>query len=246
MPYIEKVTRAGRTVLYERSYSSHIHPPGATRSEKMKDTKESQKKINLRKAITELTILMNANFVPGDYHITLTYERDKRAETVEEAKRDRKIFLDRLRRRMKKEKEICKYIVVTEVGVRGALHHHMVINQVPVEWIRHAWKQGRIDIRPLDDTGQYSKLAEYFAKYTIRFRELGGKGRAWTRSKNLFRPETKKKIVKNRGYFREEPGTRKGYWLDKRTVCSGISELTGWNFLRYILVKNDGRRGSPS
>ena len=100
MPYIEKVTRAGRTVLYERSYSSHIHPPGATRSEKMKDTKESQKKINLRKAITELTILMNANFVPGDYHITLTYERDKRAETVEEAKRDRKIFLDRLRRRM--------------------------------------------------------------------------------------------------------------------------------------------------
>ena len=53
MPYIEKVTRAGRTVLYERSYSSHIHPPGATRSEKMKDTKESQKKINLRKAITE-------------------------------------------------------------------------------------------------------------------------------------------------------------------------------------------------
>ena len=74
MPYIEKVTRAGRTVLYERSYSSHIHPPGATRSEKMKDTKESQKKINLRKAITELTILMNANFVPGDYHITLTYE----------------------------------------------------------------------------------------------------------------------------------------------------------------------------
>ena len=109
MPYIEKVTRAGRTVLYERSYSSHIHPPGATRSEKMKDTKESQKKINLRKAITELTILMNANFVPGDYHITLTYERDKRAETVEEAKRDRKIFLDRLRRRMKKEKEICKY-----------------------------------------------------------------------------------------------------------------------------------------
>lgn len=116
----------------------------------MKDTKESQKKINLRKAITELTILMNANFVPGDYHITLTYEKDKRAETVEEAKRDRKIFLDRLRRRMKKEKEICKYIVVTEVGVRGALHHHMVMNQVPVEWIRQAWKHGRIDIRPLD------------------------------------------------------------------------------------------------
>ncbi len=32
-----------------------------------------------------------------------------------------------------------------------------------------------------------------FAKYITRFRELGGKGRAWTRSKkSLFRPETKK------------------------------------------------------
>ena len=88
MPYIEKVTRAGRTVLYERSYSSHIHPPGATRSEKMKDTRESQKKINLRKAITELTILMNANFVPGDYHITLTYERSRDGGRGEEGQKD--------------------------------------------------------------------------------------------------------------------------------------------------------------
>ena len=88
MPYIEKVTRAGRTVLYERSYSSHIHPPGATRSEKMKDTRESQKKINLRKAITELTILMNANFVPGDYHITLTYETSRDGGRGEEGQKD--------------------------------------------------------------------------------------------------------------------------------------------------------------
>ena len=93
MPYIEKVTRAGRTVLYERSYSTHIHPPGATRSEKYKTTKESQKKINLRKVITELTILMNANFKPGDYHLVLTYEKDKRADTVDKAKKDRTMFL---------------------------------------------------------------------------------------------------------------------------------------------------------
>ena len=246
MPYIEKVTRAGRTVLYERSYSTHIHTPGATRSEKYKTTKESQKKINLRKVITELTILMNANFKPGDYHLVLTYEKDKRADTVDKAKKDRTMFLDRLRRKAKKEDAICKYILVTEVGVRGALHHHMVVNKMPVEWLRQAWQYGRISIHPLDDTGQYSGLAEYFAKYITRFRELGGKGRAWTRSKNLFRPETKKKIIRNRGYFREVPGEKKGYWLDKRTVYAGISEYTGWNFLRSILVRNDGRRGSPA
>lgn len=244
MPYIEKVTRAGRTVLYERSYSSHIHPPGATRQKKSEKTTESQLRVNQRKAAVEMTILMNANFRPGDYHVTLTYKREERPEDVQKAKEDRSAFLDRLRRRMNKEGKPFKYVLVTEVGKRGALHHHIVMNQVPTEWIRTAWKKGRIDVRPLDDTGQYSRLAEYFAKYKIQFQRMGGEGRAWTRSTNLYRPETKKRIIRNRGYFREEPRVKKGYWLDKETVHAGVSELTGWNFLRYILVENDGRRGS--
>lgn len=245
MPYIEKVTRAGRTVLYERCYSSHIHPTGVKRAEKREKTKESQMRINQRKAAVEMTILMNANFQPGDYHVTLTYAQGERPEDIEGAKKDRRVFLDRLRRRMKKGKMNLKYILVTEVGKRGALHHHTVVNQIPTDWLREAWTKGRIDIRPLDDTGQYSRLAEYFAKYVIQFRRMGGKGRAWTRSKNLYRPETVSRIIRDRGYFREEPRAKKGYWLDKRTVYAGISELTGWNFLRYILVENDGRRGSP-
>lgn len=245
MPYIEKVTKAGRTVLYERCYSTHIHPPGARREKKSEKTKESQLRINQRKAAVEMTILMNANFHPGDYHVTLTYKSEERPADVKGAKRDRSDFLDRLRRHMKEENKLFKYVMVTEVGKRGALHHHLVMNQVPTEWIRRAWKKGRIDIRPLDDTGQYSRLAEYFAKYKIQFQRMGGEGRAWTRSKNLSRPETKTKIVRNRGYFREEPRAKKGYWLDKETVHAGVSELTGWNFIRYILVENDGRRGSP-
>ncbi len=245
MPYIEKVTRAGRTVLYERCYSSHIHPPGAKRGTKSEKTKESQMRVNQRKAAVEMTILMNANFRPGDYHITLTYCLEERPQDIEEAKADRRKFLDRLRRRMKKAGVNFKYILVTEIGKRGALHHHAVMNQIPTDWIREAWSKGRIDIRPLDDTWQYSRLAEYFAKYAIRFHKMGWKGRAWTHSKNLHRPETRRRIVRDRGYFREEPRVKKGYWLDKETVHAGISELTGWNFLRYILVENDGRRGSP-
>lgn len=245
MPYIEKVTRAGRTVLYERCYSSHFHPPGEKRAEKKEKTKESQLRINKRKAATEMTILMNENFRPGDYHVTLTYAPGESPETIEDAKKDRADFIDRLRRRMKRGGVDFKYILVTEVGKRGALHHHMVMNQIATDWIRETWGKGRIDIHPLDDTGQYSRLAEYFSKFAIQFRRLGGKGRAWTRSKNLFRPETKRKVVRNRGYFREEPKVKKGYWLDKETVYMGVSELTGWNFLKYILVRNDGRRGSP-
>lgn len=245
MPYIEKVTKAGRTVLYERCYSSHIHPQGATREKKSEKTKESQLRINRRKTAVEMTILMNANFHPGDYHVTLTYTKEDRPKSIAAAKKDRAVFLDRLRRHMKKEGIPFKYIIATEVGKRGALHHHLVMNQVSTDWIREAWKKGRIDIRPLDDTGQYSKLAEYFAKYISQFKQMGGKGRAWTRSKNLDRPETKRRIVRNRGYFKEVPRAKKGYWLDERSVYAGIHEETGWNFLQYILVKSDGRRGSP-
>ena len=53
MPYIEKTTKAGRTVLIERCYSSHIHPPGEKREKKEKKTSEAQEKVNLRKTITE-------------------------------------------------------------------------------------------------------------------------------------------------------------------------------------------------
>lgn len=245
MPYIEKTTKAGRTVLIERCYSSHIHPPGEKREKKEKKTSEAQEKVNLRKTITELTILMNENFQPGDYHVTLTYASDERPEDLNGAKTDRERFLRQLRRRMKKENKVFKYILVTEIGKRGALHHHMVMNQVPTEWIRGQWKKGRIDIRPLDDTGQYSRLAEYFAKYKLQFKRNGGKGRAWTHSTNLRRPETRKRIITNRNCFRQEPREKNGYWIDKGTIYAGTSELTGWGFMRYILVENDGRRGSP-
>ena len=49
MPYIEKTTKAGRTVLIERCYSSHIHPPGEKREKKEKKTSEAQKKSTCEK-----------------------------------------------------------------------------------------------------------------------------------------------------------------------------------------------------
>ena len=246
MPYIEKITRAGRSVLYERTYTTHIHPKGMKRAEKSKKTTEAQLKVNIRKAAREMTILMNENFKGGDYHVTLTYDKHHRPEDIREAQKDRSRFIKCINRKMKKRQNV-KYIMVTEVGTRGALHHHLVIQQIPVDWITKSWPAGRVDIRPLDDTGQYSRLAEYFAKYIFSFRKKGGTGRGYTRSKNnLRRPETKIRIVRDRGYFREEPREKKGYYLDKDTVRAGISEFSGYSFLRYILVKSNREgRASP-
>lgn len=238
MPYIEKVTKAGKTCIYERTYSTYAHPKGERRARKEKPTIETQEKINNRKQAREVCIYLNANFKGGDYHVTLTYEKDKRPTDPDDAKQDRKDFLKRLRRRMKKEQMDFKYLIVTEIGTRGALHHHMVLNQIPVEWIRQAWKKGRIDVRPLDDSGQYSRLADYLAKNLLKWKKAGGTGRGWTHSKNLYRPETVKRIV-TRNRFRTEPRIKKGFYIDRDTVECGISEYSGYEFLRYILVKEE-------
>ena len=239
MPYVEKITKAGRTCLYERAYSTYAHPKGERRRKKEKLTKEAQEKINNRKQAREICIYLNANFHAGDYHVTLTYTKERRPETIDEAKKDRQDFLKRLRRRIKKEKGSLKYLLVTEAGTRGALHHHAVINQMPVEWIRQAWPHGRIDIRPLDDSGQYSRLADYFAKYLPKWKRAGGTGWGWTHSRNLYRPGTKKRVIRTRNRFCPEPKAKKGFYIDRDTVENGISEYTGYEFLRYILVKEE-------
>lgn len=176
--------------------------------------------------------------------MTLTYTPDERPEEIEGAKKDREEFLRHLRRHIKREGGKFKYILVTEIGKRGSVTSSYGDEPCTDRVVRKEWPKGRIDIRPLDDTGQYSRLAEYFTKYKYQFQKMGGKGHAWTRSTNLHRPETKKRIITNRECFRQEPRDKKGYWIDKGTVYAGISELTGWGFMRYILVENDGRRGS--
>ena len=49
MPYIEKTTKAGRTVLIERCYSSHIHPPGEKERKKRKKQVRRKKKSTCEK-----------------------------------------------------------------------------------------------------------------------------------------------------------------------------------------------------
>lgn len=104
MPYVERVTRAGKTIEVERYFTSRYKKPGIKRGDKVKPTKEEQKKVNTRAAERKLRLLLNANFGYGDYHLELDYIRKKGQpdRSREQMRKDMDIFLRELRKECKK------------------------------------------------------------------------------------------------------------------------------------------------
>lgn len=193
MPYIYATTKAGSTLLIEKYYSSRYHKKGIERSPNKNKTKEAQEKANMRKETKKLMLKMNANFGYGDYHLVLDYAPAERPPSTEEAKRDRELFLRRLRKLYKRSGEELKYIIATEFGKKGALHHHLVINRGDTREIQTLWEKGRVHFNPMDNTGEYSKLASYFLKNRKYWKEHGGKGKQYSCSRNLVTPSYQKR-----------------------------------------------------
>ena len=54
MPYVERITRAGKTIEVERYFTSRYKKPGIKRGDKVKPTKEQQAKVNTRQAERKL------------------------------------------------------------------------------------------------------------------------------------------------------------------------------------------------
>lgn len=247
MSYIESVCVAGKTIEIERYYSSRYGKRNQSRSERVEPTKEEQKRINTKMAEKKLRRLMNANFEGGDYHLVLTYRKARGEPPREKAqmKEDIAKFLRTLRKYYKSEGKELKYIHVMEIGSKGARHHHLVINKIDTSIIQKCWPHGRININPLDDTGQYSKLAAYFIKYSSRTigteEELQGK--RWASSRNLIHPQPAKKIISERSWYRSEakvPAKYAGkYYVDQDSVELGINnpEYCGYGYFRFTLVQ---------
>ena len=131
MPYVESVTRAGKTIEIERYYTSRYGQRGQTRGERVKPTPEEALRINNRIAEKKLRRLINENYGPGDYHVVLSYAkaRGEPHRQKEEMKEDIAKFLRALRKEYRIRGQDLKYIHVPEVGSKGARHHHLVLNK---------------------------------------------------------------------------------------------------------------------
>lgn len=81
MSYIKAETKAGKTLIVEKYYTSRYNRKGIRRGPNRKPTTEAQEKCNQRKTERKLTILINENFTGDDYHLVLDYRPESRPST---------------------------------------------------------------------------------------------------------------------------------------------------------------------
>ena len=172
-------------------------------------------------------------------HITLTYEDIPELAT---AKKDRKNFIERVKYRLKKQGKELKAVCVTEYENKRP-HHHIVINTNDIELIADCWQKGFIHSSPLDETGNYKKLAEYLIKETSKtFRRPDAvHKKRYTCIGKLITPVTTEHDSSYEELI-EDPTPIKGYYIPKDCKRRFEHPVTGLEHQEYIQVAEGAPR----
>lgn len=185
--------RAGRVV--RQSLYSPRDPNPNRRRRAISIPKEEKERANLKTSYEKLLMLMCANFSPGDWWVTLTYDDQHLPADREAAKPCWRKFMRSFRKYRKDCKEPLHYVYCTQLTTRGGgirLHHHMVMryeDDGDEKRIKSLWEFGTVvHIRRLGDFDELVDKAHYMCREP---RELGvhvpGE-QMWTASRGLIRP----------------------------------------------------------
>ena len=187
------------------------------------------------------TRLINANFTPASWYVTLTFDTAHEIYTFDDARRER----DNYFRRIKYAYPDAVILAVMGRGKNTArIHFHMLIDGVPEESILKCWRAGSVvDCRHLKahnicngiDYGQdYTALANYL--YNHWTPEQGG--HRFKITKNAKRPiaERPKDVLVN--YSPERPPIApRGY-----IYVEGYTTQYGYAHYKYIKLPPKKRR----
>ena len=162
-----------------------------------KGTSKAKERINHRNSQDKVVQLANTNFGPGDVMVTNTYQPNKGPQSDEQAMKDFRAYIARLRRLWKKlGKEELKYIAtieksdskIEESGVR--YHMHVLINASGVDRdvLEACWGKGTSNTeRYQHQEGYFGGFAGYMAIWKPQQKKATK--RQWIGSKNLKRPK---------------------------------------------------------
>lgn len=250
MAYVVRTVCAGCVRETKKMHTATANRKGAPRAVRINPTSEGQARINERKAEERLRWRLNANFSKRDYHLVLHYS-DKSREFFQ-CMEDLQMFLRRLRKACKKAGCALKYICVTETKRMTNIHHHVILNRIPMELIQDCWDQvegsGGVSVRPLDNRGNHAKLASYLIKESRstmkRYEDAGKRGKRFRCSQGLIIPKpVYRRVAAN--HWTEHPKARKGAylykWDDGQTVCNGCDER-GMPWQEYFEIFAEGVR----
>lgn len=244
MPYKREICKAGLTKQFTYYYSIRADTKEGSRRKKANKTCEAQKKVNSRQAEKKLTWILNENFDGTCLYITFSYDEKKRPKSRVELRADVDKLLRMLRAEYKKAGKVFKYVWVAEVGERGAVHIHMCMNRIDSSVLKKVWKKGWITIKPMDDSGQYRRLAGYFIKYSEKTMKTceGFSNKRYNSSKNLKIPKPDRKTISSRNAYSHKIPIPSGWYLDKDSIREAWHEVTGFMYFTYTLVKDSGKR----
>lgn len=239
--------RLGTSIDTEIHYVGKYGRKGEKRAPKKKATPEQMQKQNKWKKEVYLRRLIQLNFVPYDLFCTLKYPAGTRIG-AKQVQSEVQRFIKKLRLAYQKQDVPLKYIYRIEIGKRGGIHVHMIINRLPKDGdkvIQEKWIVGRVNFTNLYDQGGYADLAEYMAKeppeemegQISMFEESERKKlRSYNPSRNLKKPEAEVKEYKRRTVrkiLEEGPIAEEGFYVDKSSIRQGVNPYTGCSYLYY-------------
>ena len=239
MPYLIERVKTGRVIEVRKKYSARYGVKGIPRRENSKPTPEDVEKINQQNAERSLRRSINENFGEGDFHMILGFEGEYDPDPFE-AKKLIDNFTRRARNLYRREGLEFKYILAMERGQRGQnkIHFHVVCNYIDTRKLSALWPYGRIKYFPLDDSGQYGKLAAYIIKRTSHTYKSGESPykKRFSPSRNLKIPKPENEVVSRKRWLKE-PKAIWGYYIEKDKTVNGISKVTGYPYQFYSMVQ---------
>ena len=236
MAYIETVRSGPGYRFISKSHS--LRTAGIKRGEKRERTKEEMEKQNARNRAIHTQLLILGNFREG-WHVTLTYTKENRPAEADDAKKELRRFLQKAGRRYKKAGYEFKWLCVTEIGAKGAVHHHLIIQDIQdgefssVRVVKECWDRGGKYLTPMYEDGEYQQLSEYLTKKETKENVSGCKV---THSRNLIMPKVKRKKRKGNSWL-PDPKVPKGWELVKESLHNGLNAFTGLPCQHYLLIQ---------
>ena len=204
---------------------------GEKRQKKQKATPEQVKKQNLFNRTKKLRRMIRANFYEDDLYWTFTFKKEKRPESIEEAKDIWTKLQRKLRDECKRQGRQFKWVVRIERGSKGAVHIHLIMNAIDKpQYVKKLWKEyGHAKLEFMYEEGGFSKLAAYMTKP-----DEDGEASHYSHSRNLPIPEPEVEMIPGDMEDIEIP---EGYYLEKESLIEGFNPITGYPYRHYTLIK---------
>lgn len=244
----------GRENEIEIKFPGKYGAKGEKRHGRVKATPDQIKRQNQRNRETYVRRLIMLNFVEHDLWCTLKYPAGTRFGDLGIVSKDVSKFLRSLSGKWKRREHELKYIYRIEVGKKGGVHIHILINRIDDAdvLIAESWKQGRVNFVGMTEQGGVGQLAAYIVKreqeaekqLSLFEDEDKKKLLRYSCSRNLIKPERERKVYRNRtvrNILRNGPKPSKGYYVDTDSIVTGINPFTGMSYIHYTEIKIEAR-----